>query len=218
MVTAFGILIVGDDRRAGGLRFIRLSLTGSLAGSLSEGAGVDSPTLAAIGQMGNIWSGGGTLARVVLAARRRRVRPGAGGRAGAALFHPGRLGPGGLHRARGVDLRLARQFRTTAAPDRLSGPGCSCGGMSVGRGGARRAGPGRGLDLVADRPDRLHALAGRVLELPVQVALPGKIGQASPQPMVITTSEASTASVVSTLGCSAEMSMPTSAIASTAAG
>src|SRR5829696_6927869 len=35
--------------------------------------------------------------------------------------------------------------------------------------------------------------------------------------MVITTSEASTASVVSTLGCWSEMSMPTSRIASTAA-
>jgi hypothetical protein len=36
--------------------------------------------------------------------------------------------------------------------------------------------------------------------------------------MVMTTSEASTASVVSTFGCWSEMSMPTSAIAATAEG
>jgi len=48
--------------------------------------------------------------------------------------------------------------------------------------------------------------------------LPGKNGQASPQPIVITTSDACTASVVSTLGCSAVMSMPSSPIASTAIG
>src|SRR6478672_6129709 len=48
--------------------------------------------------------------------------------------------------------------------------------------------------------------------------LPGKIGQASPQPMVTTTSEARTASVVSTLGTSAARSMPTSSMAATAAG
>ena len=48
--------------------------------------------------------------------------------------------------------------------------------------------------------------------------LPGKIGQASPQPMVITTSEACTASGVRILGSAWVMSMPTSAIAATAAG
>lgn len=61
MVTAFGILIVGMIAGLEGSGFSGLPLTGSLAGSLSEGAGVSSPTLAAIGQMGNIWSGGGTL-------------------------------------------------------------------------------------------------------------------------------------------------------------
>ena len=40
----------------------------------------------------------------------------------------------------------------------------------------------------------------------------------SPQPIVMTTSLAWTASVVSTFGLSAVMSMPSSAIASTAAG
>ncbi|GAA3159017.1 membrane protein [Blastococcus jejuensis] len=61
MITAFGIMIVGVVAGLDGSGFSGLPLTGSLAGSLSEGAGVSSPTLAAIGQMGNIWSGGGTL-------------------------------------------------------------------------------------------------------------------------------------------------------------
>jgi hypothetical protein len=61
LVTAFGILIVGMIAGLEGSGFSGLPLTGSLAGSLAEGAGVSSPTLAAIGQMGNIWSGGGTL-------------------------------------------------------------------------------------------------------------------------------------------------------------
>ena len=61
MITAFGILLVGLIAGLEGSGFSGLPLTGSLAGSLSEGSGVSSPTLAAIGQMGNIWSGGGTL-------------------------------------------------------------------------------------------------------------------------------------------------------------
>ena len=61
LITAFGILIVGMIAGLEGSGFSGLPLTGSLAGSLSDGAGVSSPTLAAIGQMGNIWSGGGTL-------------------------------------------------------------------------------------------------------------------------------------------------------------
>jgi hypothetical protein len=61
LVTAFGILLVGLIAGLEGSGFSGLPLTGSLAGSLADGAGVSSPTLAAIGQMGNIWSGGGTL-------------------------------------------------------------------------------------------------------------------------------------------------------------
>jgi len=61
LVTAFGILIVGLIAGLEGSGFSGLPLTGSLAGSLADGSGVSSPTLAAIGQMGNIWSGGGTL-------------------------------------------------------------------------------------------------------------------------------------------------------------
>src|SRR5699024_4753251 len=45
-----------------------------------------------------------------------------------------------------------------------------------------------------------------------------KIGQVSPQPMVMTTSDSLTASVVRILGTSADMSMPTSFMAATAAG
>ncbi|WP_127784475.1 hypothetical protein [Rhodococcus sp. X156] len=61
MITAFGILLVGLVAGLEGSGFSGLPLTGSLAGSLGETSGVSSPTLAAIGQMGNIWSGGGTL-------------------------------------------------------------------------------------------------------------------------------------------------------------
>jgi hypothetical protein len=61
LITAFGILIVGMIAGLEGSGFSGLPLTGSLAGSLADGSGVSSPTLAAIGQMGNIWSGGGTL-------------------------------------------------------------------------------------------------------------------------------------------------------------
>lgn len=60
-VTAFGILIVGMVAGLEGSGFSGLPLTGSLAGTLGHVTGVDSETLAAVGQMGNIWSGGGTL-------------------------------------------------------------------------------------------------------------------------------------------------------------
>jgi hypothetical protein len=43
-----------------------------------------------------------------------------------------------------------------------------------------------GFDLVADRPYGLDTLAGRVLEGQSRYFLPGKIGQASPQPIVMT--------------------------------
>jgi hypothetical protein len=60
-VTAFGILVVGMVAGLEGSGFSGLPLTGSLAGTLGHVTGVDSETLAAVGQMGNIWSGGGTL-------------------------------------------------------------------------------------------------------------------------------------------------------------
>lgn len=60
-VTAFGILIIGMVAGLEGSGFSGLPLTGSLSGVLGPAVGMDPATLAAIGQMGNIWSGGGTL-------------------------------------------------------------------------------------------------------------------------------------------------------------
>ncbi len=60
-VTALGILVIGMIAGLEGSGFSGLPLTGSLAGTLGPATGVEPETLAAIGQMGNIWSGGGTL-------------------------------------------------------------------------------------------------------------------------------------------------------------
>lgn len=60
-LTAFAILLVGMIAGLEGSGFSGLPLTGSLAGTLGPATGVEPETLAAIGQMGNIWSGGGTL-------------------------------------------------------------------------------------------------------------------------------------------------------------
>lgn len=60
-LTAFGVLIIGIITGLDGSGFSGLPLTGGLAGALGPGAGVDPATLAAIGQMGAIWTGGGTL-------------------------------------------------------------------------------------------------------------------------------------------------------------
>ncbi|WP_424446617.1 hypothetical protein [Paenibacillus xerothermodurans] len=61
LLTAFGILIIGIIAGLEGSGFSGLPLTGSLSGALAPTVGVDSSTLAAIGQMGSVWSGGGTL-------------------------------------------------------------------------------------------------------------------------------------------------------------
>ncbi len=61
IVTTFGLLVVGLVAGLEGSGFSGLPLTGALAGALAPGSGMDPATLAAIGQMGNIWSGGGTL-------------------------------------------------------------------------------------------------------------------------------------------------------------
>ena len=50
-------MITGLD----GSGFSGLPLTGALAGPLGATMGIDATTLAAIGQMGAIWVGGGTL-------------------------------------------------------------------------------------------------------------------------------------------------------------
>jgi hypothetical protein len=60
-LTAFAVLIIGMIAGLEGSGFSGLPLTGSLAGTLGPATGVEPATLAAIGQMGNIWSGGGTL-------------------------------------------------------------------------------------------------------------------------------------------------------------
>ena len=58
---AFGLLITGIVTGLDGSGFSGLPLTGSLAAALAGPAGYDVPTLAVIGQMGAIWSGGGCL-------------------------------------------------------------------------------------------------------------------------------------------------------------
>ncbi|TFB22919.1 hypothetical protein E3U55_06675 [Filobacillus milosensis] len=60
VLTAFGILVIGIITGLDGSGFSGLPLTGSLSGALANG-GLDPSTLAAIGQMGSIWTGGGTI-------------------------------------------------------------------------------------------------------------------------------------------------------------
>jgi hypothetical protein len=60
-ITAFGILLIGLITGLDGSGFSGLPLTGSLSGALAPGVGMDPATLAAIGQMGAIWAGGGAL-------------------------------------------------------------------------------------------------------------------------------------------------------------
>jgi hypothetical protein len=59
--VAFGVLIVGMITGIDGSGFAGLPLTGSLSGALAPTVGLDAATLAAIGQMGAVWTGGGTL-------------------------------------------------------------------------------------------------------------------------------------------------------------
>lgn len=59
--VAFGVLIVGMVTGIDGSGFAGLPLTGSLSGALGPAAHIAPSTLAAIGQMGSVWSGGGTL-------------------------------------------------------------------------------------------------------------------------------------------------------------
>lgn len=60
LFAAFSILIIGIITGLDGSGFSGLPLTGALAASL-ESSSIDSGTLAAIGQMGSIWTGGGTI-------------------------------------------------------------------------------------------------------------------------------------------------------------
>ncbi|AKS35716.1 hypothetical protein [Mycolicibacterium goodii] len=61
VITSFAVLFVGLIAGLEGSGFSGLPLTGSLSGALGPVVHMDPSTLAAIGQMGNIWSGGGTL-------------------------------------------------------------------------------------------------------------------------------------------------------------
>jgi len=74
------------------------------------------------------------------------------------------------------------------------------------------------FDVVADGTHCIDGLSGGVGQFPVFVTLAGKKGQASPHPIVTTTSAAWTISSVQGLGNSRVMSMPISAIACTADG
>lgn len=60
-IAGFGILLIGIITGLDGSGFSGLPLVGSLSGALSGSVGVDAETLSAIGQMGSIWVGGGTL-------------------------------------------------------------------------------------------------------------------------------------------------------------
>ncbi|MCT2534355.1 hypothetical protein NC661_09880 [Aquibacillus koreensis] len=60
VLVAISILIIGIITGLDGSGFSGLPLTGALSGALSNGT-VEPSTLAAIGQMGSIWTGGGTI-------------------------------------------------------------------------------------------------------------------------------------------------------------
>jgi len=60
LLAAFSILIIGIITGLDGSGFSGLPLTGALSASLANSS-IDAGTLAAIGQMGSIWTGGGTI-------------------------------------------------------------------------------------------------------------------------------------------------------------
>lgn len=59
--TSFGIMIVGMITGLDGSGFAGLPLTGALSGALAHVVDMNPATLAALGQIGSVWSGGGTL-------------------------------------------------------------------------------------------------------------------------------------------------------------
>jgi hypothetical protein len=61
LVMCFGVLLVGMATGLEGSGFSGLPLTGSLSGALGHTVGMDPATLAAVGQMGSVWAGGGVL-------------------------------------------------------------------------------------------------------------------------------------------------------------
>lgn len=60
-IAGFGILLIGMITGLDGSGFSGLPLVGSLSEALGDSIGTDKETLSAIGQMGSIWVGGGTL-------------------------------------------------------------------------------------------------------------------------------------------------------------
>ncbi|ADL06970.1 hypothetical protein [Thermosediminibacter oceani] len=60
-LAAFGMLIIGIITGLDGSGFSGLPLTGTLAGAMAAGNQSVASALAAIGQMGAVWSGGGTI-------------------------------------------------------------------------------------------------------------------------------------------------------------
>ncbi|RLL45156.1 hypothetical protein D8M04_09850 [Oceanobacillus piezotolerans] len=60
VLSGFGILLIGIITGLDGSGFSGLPLTGALAATL-ETASMDASTLAAIGQLGAVWTGGGTI-------------------------------------------------------------------------------------------------------------------------------------------------------------
>ncbi|SMP64610.1 hypothetical protein [Noviherbaspirillum suwonense] len=59
--VAYGVLLVGMITGIDGSGFAGLPLTGALSGALGPVVGLNPATLAAVGQMGAVWTGGGTL-------------------------------------------------------------------------------------------------------------------------------------------------------------
>ena len=60
-LSAFGMLILGIITGLDGSGFSGLPMTGTLAGAMATGNQSVAAGLAAVGQMGAIWSGGGTI-------------------------------------------------------------------------------------------------------------------------------------------------------------
>lgn len=61
LFVAFGLLLVGMITGIDGSGFSGLPLTGTLSGALGPVVNMDVASLAAVGQLGAIWTGGGTL-------------------------------------------------------------------------------------------------------------------------------------------------------------
>lgn len=61
LLVSAGVLVMGMITGIDGSGFAGLPLTGTLAGALGPSSGMEVAALAALGQMGAVWTGGGTL-------------------------------------------------------------------------------------------------------------------------------------------------------------